>query len=92
MHVDKYKHAGSGWKRFVWRDGGIKPKKSGGKRNGQSLCWTLVIVRVRVIVIVMVMVIVLIIFIVVVIVVVASRVFSVSLVDLSQCISDNNSK
>ena len=27
LHVDKYKQAGSGWKRFVGRDGGMKQKK-----------------------------------------------------------------
>ena len=27
LHVDKYKHAGSGWKRFVGRDDGKKQKK-----------------------------------------------------------------
>ena len=38
IDVDKYKQAGSGWKRFVGRDGGIKQKKCGRKRGGQSLC------------------------------------------------------
>ena len=30
MHVDKYKQAGSGWKRFVRRDVGMKQKKVAG--------------------------------------------------------------
>ena len=39
LYVDKYKQAGSGWKRFVGRDGGMKQKKkkSRGKGEGKHL-------------------------------------------------------
>ena len=34
LHVDKYKQAGSGWKRFVGRDGGMKQNKVVGIEAG----------------------------------------------------------
>ena len=36
MHVNKYKKAESGWKRFVGRDGGMKQKKVAGSGTDKA--------------------------------------------------------
>ena len=41
MHVYQYKAGGIGMEMFRWAGWRDEAKESGGKRDGQSLCWTL---------------------------------------------------